>query len=594
MIADKMPEKKIWVVNKGEPLDHINLTLKKHIYLKKDVPLQFPLNIALNYVNKFKNVQFCKNPEDYFKNRKLKRLILRDAGIGDLLMLEPILRKMSEDDRFRVDIACMYPEVFDNHPNVNKVVKMSGKENINELDLKSYDCWEDLRNFSETHNLRDKEHRTDIYNQPFKLDLSDEEKEPRIYFKKGEKSILKKKKSFIYVGIQCDASHKYRRYDRGKELINYLLKKNKRIIAVLMGHYEFIKNVSDKRIINLQGKTNRREAINVIKDLDYLIAADSGLLHVALSMHVPTVAMFSIITPHFRLKYYRGEKRVIWKDLDCRGCGDWHMVKCRHVGKHSSDVDYLAPCMNIEPEEIYNNMMEMPINNKRRLFYGDNIVKQEDITKKEINIIPTPTKSNKTLTMPIILLNEEKNLPRFIELVINHPNIGRVIAIDGGSTDKSVELLKKAGAEVYVHPYLKEYHEMQAMQRNISCSYLKDGERAIIMDLDECFSKDLSDYLPLLAESGPEYGLISRRTFEYYKDITFPEKQIKDYPDYQPRFYTWNRKYKFVGGAHHQTINVPEPMMIDKDIIHFEREGKDREAMEKQWATMMSGVRQYA
>ena len=169
-----------------------------------------------------------------------------------------------------------------------------------------------------------------------------------------------------------------------------------------------------------------------------------------------------------------------------------------------------------------------------------------------------------------------------------------MIAIDGGSTDKSVEMLKKAGAEVYIHPYIKTYHEMQAMQRNISCSYLKQGEKAIIMDLDECFSKELAEYLPVLIESNIEYGLISRRTFEFYGDINDPAKRIKDYPDYQPRFYTWDRKYKFVGGAHHVTLNVPEPMMINKDIVHFEREGKSREAMEKQWAGMMAGVRRYA
>lgn len=590
MIVEKKPDKKVWIVNKGLPLDHINIQLKKHIYLKTNIPLQFDMYTALNYVNKFKDVKLCNNPQDYFKERKLKRLILRDAGIGDLLMLEPIIRKMSVDHNMTVDVACMYPEVFENHPTVNKVIKMGGKENLEEINLKDYDCWEDLRNFSETHNLRDKEHRTDIYNDPFKLELNDEEKEPNLYFTKKEKSILKKKKGKIYVGIQCDASHKYRRYDKGKELIEYILKQDSRMVPVLLGHYKFVDNVKNGRIIDFQGQTNRRQAILVIRDLDYLIAADSGLLHVALTMHVPVVAMFSIITPNFRLKYYKGEMRVIWKELDCRGCGDWHMVKCRHVGRND-DVNYLAPCMDISPEEIYNFMIQMPINKDKRIFYNERNVLKEDITVK--NIIPVPH-TNKKLTMPIILLNEEKNLPRFIELVIKNPYIGRVIAIDGGSTDKSADMLKKAGAEVYVHPYIKTYHEMQAMQRNISCSYLKQGEKVIIMDLDECFSDDLKDYLPVLIENNIDFGFVSRRTFEYYDDIKDPAKQIKDYPDYQPRFYTWDRKFKFVGGAHHVTLNTPEPVMITKDIIHFEREGKDRERMEEQWATMMTGVKQYA
>jgi glycosyltransferase involved in cell wall biosynthesis len=200
--------------------------------------------------------------------------------------------------------------------------------------------------------------------------------------------------------------------------------------------------------------------------------------------------------------------------------------------------------------------------------------------------------STPKLTMPIIVQNEERNLPRFIELVMQNKSIGEVIAIDGGSTDKTVSLLKKAGAKVYIHPYIKTYHEQQAMQRNISCSYVADGTKIIIMDIDECFSDELSAYLPELAGSAFEYGLISRRTFKLFKDIKNPGKQIKDYPDWQPRFYTWNRKYKFVGGAHHVTLNCPEPVKIQKDIIHFEEEGKDRQAIEKQWSSMMTGVKQ--
>ena len=96
----------------------------------------------------------------------------------------------------------------------------------------------------------------------------------------------------------------------------------------------------------------------------------------------------------------------------------------------------------------------------------------------------------------------------------------------------------------------------------------------------------MQDYLGALAERDIKYGLISRRTFNYYEDIKNPGKQIKDYPDYQPRCFTWNRRYKWVGSPHHNLYNVPEPVKIDKDIIHFEKEGKDRDALERQWADM--------
>jgi len=186
--------------------------------------------------------------------------------------------------------------------------------------------------------------------------------------------------------------------------------------------------------------------------------------------------------------------------------------------------------------------------------------------------------------MPIIVLNEEKNLPRFIELVMKHPCIGKVIAIDGGSTDKTVEILKKAGAFVYVNHYDENYHDMQALQRNISFSFVKDGEKCIMMDIDECFSDDLSDYLPAFVCSDIVYGLLSRRTFDYFNDINDPVKQIKDYPDWQLRLFTWDKKFKWVGSPHHNVYNVPHPVRIKKDIIHFEKEAKDRNALEMKWS----------
>ncbi|KKK69314.1 hypothetical protein LCGC14_2935280, partial [marine sediment metagenome] len=344
---------------------------------------------------------------------------------------------------------------------------------------------------------------------------------PRLYFNEKEQPILKRKDGKVYIGLACDGSHSYRRYDHGQKLINYILSQNKNHVVVLMGDYQFVKAKRD-RLIDMQGNTSVRECINLIKDLDYMISVDSGLMHVALCMHIPTVCIFSIIKPELRLHYYKGPYQVVYKDeLSCIGCGSFHMAICKH-GNKDKKPEFIAPCLDIEPKVIYDKMLAMEFTNDRRIF------KEGDAPKdiKTVNIIHH---SRNKLTMPVIVLNEEKNLPRFIENVMSHPSIGRVIAIDGGSTDKSVELLKKAGALVYVHPYDKKYHDAQAMQRNYSFTFVEDDEKCLIMDLDESFSKELSDYLPMLADSNIEYGLISRRTFNLYSDINDESKQIKEH-----------------------------------------------------------------
>lgn len=574
---------KAWVINKGQKnFDRIDMDLKKQIILKPGIPMQLPVKIAMNYVRNFHAITFCNNPEKYFNDRKLKQLIIRDAGIGDLLLLEPVIRALDDNNR-DISMLSMFPDVFEFNPYVKENIQMHSKENISNVKYEDYDCFEDLRNYSETAASRIREHRTDIYNEKFNVQVSD--KQPRIYTNGKEKSILNKKKGKRYIGIQLDASHTYRRFFKTLELIDYILEQDKNNIIVLLGAESYVKYKKTVRVIDYQTKTTVRQALNIIKDLDYMIAVDSGLMHIALTLHIPTVCIFNIITPDFRMRYYRGEYRIVTANIDCIGCGDYHMHKCQH-GDAKRNPTFIPPCSDIPFEFIYNEMLSMKILEKVRIFKNKN---DTEIDKNiNINLLP-----DKKLTMPLIVLNEEKNLPRFIELVINNKNIGKVIAIDGGSTDNTVELLEKAGALVYVHSYDKEYHDMQAVQRNYSCSFIEDDTNIIIMDIDECFSEELEGHLQYLANiTDVDYGIISRRTYKYYKDINNPSKQIKDYPDWQPRFFKWNRKFKWVGSPHHNIYNCPHPVRIQKDIIHFECEGKDREALETQWSRMQKKTKE--
>jgi ADP-heptose:LPS heptosyltransferase len=576
-------EENLWVINRtGKKFERTDTELKKHVEIEPLRPYPLPRSIALKYVNNFSCLSFCDNPEVYFEADKMKQLIIRDAGIGDLLLLEPVLRTLSEKGR-EISILSMYPDVYTFNPNIKTNHKMAGKSII-DIDMKQYDSWEDLRNYSETCASRDKKHRTDCYNEKFNADIKD--KEPRLYFHENERSKIRRKANKIYIGLQLDASHSYRRYEKCQELIDYLIKQDKNYVIVVLGGHPYYKLKKNSQVIDMQGKTSIRHAINIIRELDYFIGVDSGLTHVALTLHIPSVCIMSIITPELRLKYYKGQKEVLTKDIECIGCGNKHMFRCQH-GDVKTDKGFVAPCLNYKPEEIYNALSKLSINEEKRIFSGeeDNLITQE---KKNINIL----KINKKLIMPIIVLNEEKNLPRFIEMVMKHPCIGKTIAIDGGSKDNTVKMLKNAGAEVYEHYYDKEYHDMQALQRNISCSFVKDGEKIIIMDIDECFSNELDKELYALVESHIIYGLLSRRTFNYFDDINDPEKQIKDYPDWQPRFFTWNRRFKWVGSPHHALLNAPDPAKIQKDIIHFEREGKDRDALEDKWAKMQKATKE--
>jgi ADP-heptose:LPS heptosyltransferase len=565
----------MWLINYTDrEFETCVVELKRWVKFKPGYPVNIDdSNVALELLQNYsKCLRTCANPEQFFNaDNPIRILVNRDAGIGDLLLLEPVIRAYAASGHISIDMMCCFPEVFANHPAVNSVYKMGYKEDNCGLKYTDWDDFKDIRCWSETAPNRHREHRTDIYAEKFgKLKIDD--KEPRLYID-DTLPVIEKLNGYKYIGLSVDASHKYRGIKDAQTLVDYILSADDKNKVVLFGAKKDTALVNHERVIDLQGKTTISELFATIKIMDYVIAVDSGIMHIALTLHIPTVCIFSIITPDYRLRYYTGQYQVYAGDVDCIGCGDWHMSECKKSPR--SDI---PPCMIYDPVKIYDKLKLMTP--------GKVKVSKSDIVKKPITAPAIIKPSKYKLTMPIIVQNEAANLPRFIELVMSHPAVGRVIAIDGGSKDDTVKLLRKAGAEVYDHPYNPNYHDMQALQRNISMSYVEDDTHCIIMDIDECFSKELNEHLYYIAEHCPQYGLLSRKTFKFYADINDPQKTIKDYPDYQPRLYRWRKEYKFVGSPHHRTLNTPQPVKIQKDIIHFEEEGKDRKALENKWSMM--------
>ncbi|MBN1382090.1 MAG: lipopolysaccharide heptosyltransferase II [Deltaproteobacteria bacterium] len=78
---------------------------------------------------------------------------------------------------------------------------------------------------------------------------------------------------------------------------------------------EFAKN----NLVNLAGKTNLKEAIALIAKCRLFISNDSGLMHVAGALGIPTVAIFGSTNPTTTSPV--GEKSVIlYKDVPCSPC----------------------------------------------------------------------------------------------------------------------------------------------------------------------------------------------------------------------------------------------------------------------------------
>ena len=198
-------------------------------------------------------------------------------------------------------------------------------------------------------------------------------------------------------------------------------------------------------------------------------------------------------------------------------------------------------------------------------------------------------------------VNEEAYIKRLLPEVVVHDFCERIICIDGGSTDYSVQELKKFDkVEVYHHQWNDSYHDQNICQRNIALSYVPVGKTCFMLDFDERLSEWLVKLLTEVDTSGfdGDLGLISRRTFDLmrypespfcmYEPDGFPilSNQIGQFPDWQPRLIKRQVEHHWVNSPHHVLYGIKEQIQMDVEahIIHYEKDdARHRERIEKKW-----------
>ena len=72
--------------------------------------------------------------------------------------------------------------------------------------------------------------------------------------------------------------------------------------------------------INLAGKTSISELSNYISKLDIFITGDSGPMHIAASLNIPTIALFGPTNPSETSQWKNPRSVIIKKNLECQPC----------------------------------------------------------------------------------------------------------------------------------------------------------------------------------------------------------------------------------------------------------------------------------
>jgi len=208
--------------------------------------------------------------------------------------------------------------------------------------------------------------------------------------------------------------------------------------------------------------------------------------------------------------------------------------------------------------------------------------------------------------------NEEYMVDKVIGDIHNESWVEKIIVIDGGSTDLTIHELKKySKCQVYIHPWLRDYHDMETSQSNIQMSYIPMGQIYFILDFDERCSPELKNLLAEIDVDGMPDDVdcicVSRRSYELMRfeesPFAIPDDktwwvlgpQIGQYPDFQMRIIRRKLGMHWINSPHHVLFGTGIGKLfsqknIQADLIHYHgrEDARSRERTEKLWLRMQA------
>ncbi len=160
-----------------------------------------------------------------------------------------------------------------------------------------------------------------------------------------------------------------------------------------------------------------------------------------------------------------------------------------------------------------------------------------------------------TISLCVIVLNEGKFIGRALKNAT--PYVDEIIVVDGGSTDKTVEIAKDFKAKI-IH---SKWQEDFAKQRNVSLKHATK-KWILVMDADEIYENSLLKALQKFSQNN-----IGIDAFAFPRKNYIDGKLTKAYPDRQTRFFVRNSKIKYQRKLHE--IVVGYKMIASPTKLHI-------------------------
>lgn len=147
----------------------------------------------------------------------------------------------------------------------------------------------------------------------------------------------------------------------------------------------------------------------------------------------------------------------------------------------------------------------------------------------------------------MIIKDEEKNLTRCLDSLVPilDSKLAELIIVDTGSSDNSIQIVRKYTDKVYQHQWTNNFSEM----RNISISYAK-GEWIWIIDADEELENP-EEAIEIIKQDLEKYNTVSIKMKNYMESYSKGKE-----PSYSVnnliRMFRRTEEFKYEGSIHEQ------------------------------------------
>jgi glycosyltransferase involved in cell wall biosynthesis len=166
---------------------------------------------------------------------------------------------------------------------------------------------------------------------------------------------------------------------------------------------------------------------------------------------------------------------------------------------------------------------------------------------------------SKTLSVAMIAMNEEANLPRTLESV---RWADEIIVVDSGSKDRTIEIAQSFGAKTSYHAF-----GGHGEQKNVALD-LCTSDWILLLDADEVLTPELQGEIRMLLQGEPKYGAywIPRLNLYFGKWI----RHGGFYPDHKLRLFRRGAARLSEGVGPHSTPQFEGPRgKLKGDMLHY-------------------------